>query len=227
MLCNDLNAKEIQKRGVICICIAESPNVSVLAETNTTLYTQKKKNHSLHDTLSLSPVKLFLTNLQCFHTVHPSYSTDYRHLKAYPSSQLRASPWHGNVMKSSLIPRCPERTGKSTTVFGLPVILKMLYYELQYSPKHGSPIFKTQETSVIIWSMGFRIHMDLGPSANSITPRRVTSGGSGFKLSLLRAQGSTPGWGTKIPLPCALAKKREEGVRWQNVTTSWEAQPKK
>ena len=130
VLCNDLNAKEIQKRGDICKCIAESLYISVLAETNTTLYTQKKKKHCLHDTLSLSPVKLFLINLQCSHTVHPSYSTDYRHLKAYPSSQLRASSWHRNVMKSFLNPRCPKRAGESATVFGLPVILKMLYYEL-------------------------------------------------------------------------------------------------
>ena len=145
--------------------------------------------------MSLSPVKLFLTNLQCFHTVHPSYSTDYRHLKAYPSSQLRASPRHGNVMKSFLTPRCPERTGKSTTVFGLlailktSIILKMFYYELQYSPKHGSSIFKNQATSVIIWNMGFWIHMDLGPSANSITPRRVTTGESVVRIQALTSEG--------------------------------------
>lgn len=125
----------------------------------------------------------------------PIYSTDCRYLKAYPSSQLRASPWHGNVMKSFLNPRCPERTGESTTVFGLPVILKtpvilkMLYYELQKSPKRASSKFKNQATSVIIWSTGFQIHTDLGPSANSITPRRVTSGGSVVRIQALTSEG--------------------------------------
>ena len=35
MLCGDLNVKEIQKRGDICIGVADSPYC--IAETNTTL----------------------------------------------------------------------------------------------------------------------------------------------------------------------------------------------
>ena len=43
MLCGDLNGKEIQKRGVVCICIADSLFCTVDANTLQSNYTPIKK----------------------------------------------------------------------------------------------------------------------------------------------------------------------------------------
>lgn len=74
-----------------------------------------------------------------------------------PSPQLGASPRQGDATESFLNPRKNWRINKCVW---FAIILKLLYYELPYSPERAFSKFKDQGTGVIIQSMGFWTHTD-------------------------------------------------------------------
>ena len=218
MLCNDLNAKEIWKRGGICKCIAESLYISVLAETSTTLHTQKK--HCLHDTLSLPPVKLLLINLQCFHTVNPFTAQTIGTWR--PTHLLNWELLHGTEMSWShfWILGVPKELVNQQLCLGYLLFSKLPLFSKCFTMNYRSPLsvlpqnLRIKQLQSLFGARAFRFTQTWVPLPTPSHPGEwpQVDQWSGFKLSLLRAQSSTPGRGTKIPpAVCPGQKKRGRG----------------